>query len=156
MHKTPEITRLIHENFSTVLYFAFGQPVIGAVIKAKFVGECKYLNKTVYERSEILADRALLEMATQMRVLDDAEGLSESFKQFGTFAFGEVIQSDGTKTPLYFRDMTNKVMHASSFKWDVSAPNDPKIICLPHDEGRWKEAHVDIIALMSLMAQLMY
>ncbi len=34
MHKTPEITRLIHENFWIVISFAFAQPVVAKVIKA--------------------------------------------------------------------------------------------------------------------------
>lgn len=156
MHKTPEITRLIHDNFWIVLSFSFGQPVVSAVIRDRFHGEWKYLNKTVHERAEVRADRALLEMATQLRVLDDVEGLNESLKNSGIGALGEVTQSDSTKTPLYLRDMTNKIMHASFFKWDLSAPDDPKVVCLPHDGGRWKEARIDIIALMILMGALMH
>jgi hypothetical protein len=52
--------------------------------------------------------------------------------------------------------MTNKIMHAAFFKWDLSAPHDPKVVCLPHEDGRWKEARIDIIALMTLMGVLMY
>ena len=97
MHKTPEITRLIHDNFWIVLSFAFGQPAVGNVIDKEFKGEWKYLHKSVYERAEIRADRALLEMATQLRVLDDAEDLNEFFKQRSDRRFGEVIQPDGTR-----------------------------------------------------------
>ena len=69
MHKTPEITRLIHENFLTVLFFAFGRPVVSKVIDDRFLGEWKFLNKTVHQLGEVQADRALLAMATQLRVL---------------------------------------------------------------------------------------
>jgi hypothetical protein len=138
MHKTPEITRLIHENFWVVLSFAFGRPALSKVIEERFHGDWKYLNKTVYERAEIRADRALLEMATQLRVLDDAENLSAYGWGVEPGVLGEVIQADGARTPLYVRDLTNKVMHAAYFKWDLSKPNDPKVNCLPHDPTRWK------------------
>jgi len=124
MHKTPEITRLIHrwllesahENLWIVISFAFGQPAIAKFVDARFKGEWKYLNKTIYERAEIRADRALLEMATQLRVLDDAEQLNSHFTQ----TMGVVIQGDGSKTDLHFRDLTNKIMHAEKFEWELS------------------------------------
>ncbi|HWA69150.1 MAG TPA: hypothetical protein VG821_04870 [Rhizomicrobium sp.] len=156
MHKTPEITRLIHENFWTILAFAFGRPIVAKVIADRFKGEWKYLNKTVYERAEVLADRALLEMATQMRILDDAEKLSDRYKVLGSPALGEVLQADGNKTPLYFRDMTNKVIHAAVFQWELSNSHDPKVICLPHDGERWKSARLDIVPLMSVIGSLIH
>ena len=157
MHKTPEITRLIHENLWTILSFAFGQPVIAKLIDVRFKGEWKYLNKTIFERAEVRADRALLEMSTQIRVLDDQEGISDHLRQTqNDLVLGEVTQSDGTKTPLYLRDMTNKVMHAALFRWDLSAQEHPKIICLPKDGDRWKEATIDVIPLMSFIGQLMH
>jgi hypothetical protein len=39
MHKTPEITRLIHENLWIVISFAFGQPAIAKFVDARFKGE---------------------------------------------------------------------------------------------------------------------
>ena len=83
MHKTPEITRLIHENFWIVTSFAFSRPVITKIVDQNFKGEWKYLNKSIHEMSEVRADRALLEMATQLRVLDDAQNLSDYFKKTG-------------------------------------------------------------------------
>jgi hypothetical protein len=140
MHKTPEITRLINENFWTILAFAFGRPAVVKIIRDRFSGGWKYLNKTVNELAEIQADRALLEMATQLRVLDDAEGLSKYYKETGDdLTLGEVTQSDNKKEPLYFRDMTNKIMHAASFRWELLMEGGPIIICLPHDDARWKK-----------------
>lgn len=156
MHKTPEITRLIHDNFWIVLSFAFARPVISKVVDREFLGEWKYLNKTIHERGEIRADRALLEMATQLRVLDDSEGLNEAFKRQSGNPLGEVIQSDGTTTELHFRDMTNKVMHAAEFRWDLSSPDRPAVICIPHDQERWKEARLEIVSLMSYIGLLMH
>ena len=98
MHKTPEITRLIHENLWLIISFAFGRSAITDFVDKRFLGEWKYLNKTIYERAEIRADRALLEMATQIRALDDAEKLNNYFLQTKRSPLGVVTQSDGTKT----------------------------------------------------------
>jgi len=127
MLKTPEITRRIHDNLSIVLSFAFGQPAIIKFIEQEFKGEWKYLNKCVHELSERRADRALLEMATQLRVLDDAEDLNDYYKQERASPLGHVAQADGTTTELHFRDMTNKLMHASGYEWRLGG-DEPKII----------------------------
>jgi hypothetical protein len=152
MHKTPEITRLIHENLWIVISFAFGQPAIAKFVDARFKGEWKYLNKTVYERAEIRADRALLEMATQLRVLDDAEQLNSHFTQ----TMGVVIQGDGSKTELHFRDLTNKIMHAEKFEWELSDPDNPKVLCHSNDPARWKSAEINLTTLMALIGMLMH
>ena len=154
MHKIPEITRLIHDNFWIILSFAFGQPAVGKVIDQKFCGEWKYLNKTVYEYAEVRADRALLEMATQLRVLDDAEKLNDYYKQTGRSPLGEVVQGDGNRTELHFRDMTNKVMHGIGYKWQLG--DDPKILVISNQPDRWHHAEISIVALMGLIGGLMY
>jgi hypothetical protein len=156
MHKTPEITRLIHDNFWIVISFAFARPVVGKVIEQRFKGEWKYLHRTVYELSEIRADRALLEMATQLRVLDDQNGLSDGFKETGMWPLGTVTQTDGATTDLHFRDMTNKIIHARSFEWNLSEPEQPVVICRSHNETRWTRAEISLVKLMGLIGSLMY
>lgn len=156
MHKTPEITRLIHENLWLIISFAFGRPAITDFVDKRFLGEWKYLNKTIYERAEIRADRALLEMATQLRALDDAEKLNNYFLQTKRSPLGVVTQSDGTKTDLNFRDLTNKIMHAERFEWELSDRENPKIICHSSNELRWKSAEIEISALMALIGGLMH
>ena len=155
MHKTPEITRLIHDNFWVVLAFAFGQPAIARVIDAKFRGEWKYLNKTVHERAEIRADRALLEMATQLRVLDDEQKFSDCFKQVKSAPLGEVVQADGTRTDMDFRDMMNKVMHGSAYEWKLGN-DEPTIVIHSDQSDRWKTAELRIRNLMMYIGGLMH
>ena len=155
MHKTPEITRLIHDNLWVVLSFAFGQPAIGRVIDEKFSGEWKYLNKTVYERAEMRADRALLEMATQLRVLDDEQRMSDYFKQTKPTPLGVVVQANGTRTDLHFRDMTNKVLHGTSYEWRLGT-DDPVIVIHSDKPERWQTAELNIPALMRYLGMLMH
>jgi hypothetical protein len=154
--KTLELTRLIHENLWIVISFAFGQPAIEKFTHARLGGGSKYLNKTIHELAEIRADRALLEMATQLRVLDDAEQLSSDLKQDRYPPMGVVIQKDEGRADLHFRDLTNKIMHAEKFEWQLSDPDNPKIICHSKEVERWKSAEIDLRRLMALIGQLMH
>lgn len=155
MHKTPEIARLIHENLWTVLSFAYGQPQIGKVLSDHFKGEWRYLRETVYQLAEIKADRALLEMATQLRVLDDAEELTARFRELDRPALGKVIQANGTETELHFRDMTNKVMHGVHFNWHLDV-DEPYVLITSKDPDRWQSAKLDLVSLMLYVGDLVY
>jgi hypothetical protein len=154
MHNPYELVRNAQENFGTVLMFAFGRPAVGLVINEQFKGEWKPLNKLVYEVSERRADRALLEMAVQLRALDDLNDLNGGYQQQKMPPLGIVVQCDGSTTDLYFRDMTNKLMHAGGFSWELADLKDPTVVCLSKDGTRWKEAHIKLVTLMMYMGGL--
>ncbi len=154
MHKTPELSRLIHENAWVVFSFAFGQPVIAKVVGEKFQGEWKYLNKTIYELAKLRTDRALLEMAVQLRALDDEEGINEYLKATKSEPLGTVTQDDGSVTDMHFRDLTNKIMHCASYEWCLSKPGEPTVICHSRDPSRWQKAEINLLALMALIGVL--
>lgn len=156
MHNPYELTRNAQENFGTVLMFAFGQPAVLRVINDKFKGEWKFLNKLVSEVSERRADRALLEMAVQLRALDDLNDLNASYQQQKMPPLGKVVQGDNSETDLYFRDMTNKIMHAAGFSWELADLEVPQIVCLSNDGTRWKEAHISLVTLMMYLGGLMF
>jgi hypothetical protein len=103
LHKTPEITRLIHENFSILISFAFSRKTLSAIVQDKFKGEWKYLEKGLVQYAEARADRALLEMGTQLRILDDKEGLNDFYRARGDPSLGTVTQAGGDLTDLHFR-----------------------------------------------------
>jgi hypothetical protein len=151
MDKPPELSRLIHENFWTVLAFAFGRPAVLRFIDQKFKGEWKYLHKSISE-GEKRVDRALREMATQLRALDDAEGLNDYYKQEGAPPLGHVVQADGTQTELHFRDMTNKLMHGSAYEW--IGGDEPKIIVRSNQPERWRTGEISVWALMARIGGL--
>ncbi|MEO4043435.1 hypothetical protein AAFN47_17710 [Hoeflea sp. CAU 1731] len=156
MHTGVEVTRLIHENMLVVVEHAFAQPKIRDLLDATFEGEWKYLRSTLYEVAEVRADRALLEMAAQMRILDDKENIGDIFRRYGAEPLGTVEQTDGTKTDLHYRDMTNKILHAKGFEWDWSDRDNPGVICHSLDESRWVTAEIKFIPLMGLIGDLMY
>lgn len=150
MHKTAEITRLIHENLSIVLTFAYSRPAIGGALQRRFRGEWKYLHMTIYEIGEKRADRALLEMATQLRVIDDTEDLGSHYPH----PFGKVVQGDGSETPLYFRDMTNKVIHGAEFQWQLRSADDPYVVITSARPERWQRAQLEMESLMAFIGLL--
>jgi hypothetical protein len=155
MNKASEITKLIHDNFWTVLSFAFGQPAIRKVINEKYAGEWKYLHKSVFQNAEIRADRALLELATQLRVLDDADGLNGIIQQEDRAPFGIVVQADGSQTEMHFQDLTKKIIQGRQFEWRLCDPTHPKIIVVSNEPERWRHAEISIVALMRLIGGLM-
>jgi hypothetical protein len=156
MHNPHELASNIQRNFSIILMYAFGRDAIGAVINDKFEGEWKFLHKAVYEISERRADRALLEMAVQLSALDDLNDLNSLYQQQNMKPLGAVVQSDGSTTDLYFRDMTNKVMHSNGFSWELAEAKNPKIVCLSNDGARWKLAHIYLVRLMGYLGTLMF
>jgi hypothetical protein len=145
------LTKLIHENFSLIMTFAFSRPTLIKWVNTHFEGEWKYLGIACFEMSEERANRAVLEFATQVRLLDNSDPLPEYF----TAEFGKVVQKDGTEEKLYFRDMTNKILHSSAIVWDFSNEDDPIIICIPHDPERWVRADIKISRIAFYCGTLM-
>jgi hypothetical protein len=72
------LTKLIHENFSVIMTYAFSMPKLFKWVN-RFEGEWKYLHKACFEISEQRANIALLEFATQLRLLDNYYPLPEYF-----------------------------------------------------------------------------
>jgi hypothetical protein len=142
-----QLTRLIHENFSIIMAYAFSTPVLSRWVSKRFTGEWKYLHKALFEMPVTRANLALLELATQLRLLDDHENLSEDYKQYESRPLGKVVKQDGTEEPLYFRDMTNKVVHSSTIEWKLSDPDDPIVVCHSSDPPRWLRAEIQLSRL---------
>lgn len=154
MHKAPiETTRHIHENLWIVLSYALARPVAEGVMLERFCGEFKFLRMSIYDHAERRADRALLEMAVQIRVLDDkhkfTQGPSDS-------RLGTLHLRNGTSKDLSYREMTNKVIHGSYFEWQLHGPDGPKIIVSPHPAERWVSADIEVYALMAVVGQMAF
>jgi hypothetical protein len=65
------LTRLVHENLSIVMCYAYSQKPLAEMIESKFKGEWKYLNKALFEISAERAEKACLELALFLRMVDD-------------------------------------------------------------------------------------
>jgi hypothetical protein len=121
----------------------------------KFIGEWKYFDKMYIEMARSRADRAVLELAVHLRVLDDIEKLDVILRQSSNPDFGILHKTDGSSPVLRFRDVMNKILHSSSFEWNFSKPNDPILICHPTDGDRWLKAEINVVSLGAFCGELM-
>jgi hypothetical protein len=119
-----------------------------------FSGKWKFLRKTVYEIGSENAIRACIELAAFLRLLDDAENISGFLKlnpdrNRGVTDLGRVFRQDGSEAPLYFRQMTNKIVHTK----DLHLPEWPKLICVSDEPKRWTKAEIEIQSLAALVGR---
>jgi hypothetical protein len=154
-HRQP-ITALIQENFSIVITFVFSRGALLNWLNTKFIGEWKYLTMACYELPETRANRALLELATQLRLLDNEQQLSAYLKEVNSSPFGKVFKQEGVEEDLFLRDLTNKIVHALRIEWDASDPEDAKIICHADDQERWLRAEISLPRLAAFCGGLMF
>lgn len=78
MGKYPiRLTRLVHENLSIIMSFAYSRGPLIELIQKNFVGEWKYLGKAIFEIGEEKANRAITELALLLRILDDEEKITD-------------------------------------------------------------------------------
>jgi hypothetical protein len=149
------LTHIIHENLSVIMTFSFSRPYLESFRENKFEGEWKYLDRALFTVSEQRAEKACLEIATFIRLLDDDENVADYLRKTGSHSFGRVIKKDQPDEPLYLRDLTNKIIHAHHLEWDFSNPDDPKLICISRHPERWLKAEVDVVSLAAFCGELM-
>jgi hypothetical protein len=159
---THKLTRLVHENLSIVMCFAYSQKPLADLIEASFGGEHKYLNKALFEISEERANKACLELAIFLRMLDDEQKSSAyDARTKNVTDCGRLIKKDDTVEALTFREVTNKVIHSSRLEWkllEFSNPEPgsrPSLICHTGDEEKWVRAEVDLAALAFVCGRFM-
>jgi hypothetical protein len=94
-----------------------------------------------------ILDPRSVELATQLRLLDNHESVSDYLKHMKYPPLGKIIKPDEVEEPLYFRDMTNKIMHSSAIEWNLSDADNPIIICHSPDRARWVRAEIELSRL---------
>lgn len=150
------LTRLVHENLSVIMRYAYSQAPLAKMVETKFEGEWKYLNKDLFELSAERAEKACLELALFLRTLDEDEGISAYHAATRNIPnCGKLIMKDGTEKPLPFREFANKVIHASRFEWEVFGESEPRLICHTRDKEKWLRADIDLVTLSSVCGGLM-
>ena len=104
--------------------------------------------------SEQRAEKACLELAIFIRLLDEDESVADYFRKVGGHSFGRIMKQDGHEEPLYLRDLTNKIIHAHHLEWDFTVSDDPSIICISRQPERWLKAEIAVVALAAFCGQL--
>ena len=151
---TLPVAKLVRENMSVLMTFAFSHEPLRQLIETGFLGEWKHLQETVFGMSALRAEKACLGLAIFLRYLDDEEGLSKYVDERTNFKFGTLVLRDGKEEELKLRDVANKIIHAAAFQWDLSNPQRPLLICVSRDEDRWVRAQVDIVSLAAVCGNL--
>jgi len=147
---------LVHENLSIVMCFAYSRKPLSEMLEGKFEGEWKYLNKALFDVSAERAQKACLELALFLRMLDDEEKISAYHAATDNVPnCGRLIMKDGSEKVLTFREVANKVIHSSRLQWEVLKSPDPVLICHTRDKEHWLRAEVDIVAVAAVCGQLM-
>lgn len=150
------LTALLHENLSIVMCFAYSRKPLNAMVDRFFFGDWKYLRKALFDISDQMVERACLELALVLRILDDEWRVSEIEGRGGiSHDCGTLILKDGREEALPFREVANKVIHASGLGWDFEKTPDPLLICHSRDKERWLRAEVDIVRLAAVCGMFM-
>jgi len=121
----------------------------------KFAGEWEYLRKALFEIAEQKAEKACLELALFLRLVDDEQDISGYYKQTGGRNFGRLFLKNGQVDDLQLRDMCNKIIHAKGLSWAFSDEGEPMLICHSQDQEKWVRAEVDLFALSGFCGELM-
>jgi hypothetical protein len=148
------LTRLVHENLSILMCFAYSRKPLADLLTEKFSGEWKYLRKALLDVSEERAEKACLELALFLRMIDDEEEISEYLKKIKIVPnCGGLIMKTGSPQILTFREVTNKIIHSSRLEWNF-ANSHPTLICHSSNE-KWVQAKVDLAGFASVCGNLM-
>lgn len=148
------VVRLVRENVSVLMTYAFSLGPIQELVNRTFEGEWKQFQETVFSLAEQRAEKACLELAIFLRYLDDAEGLSKYYQTTTNVSFGKLEFQDGNEEDLKLREVANKIIHAVGFEWDIMQPMKPKLICISRNSEKWKRACVDVVALSAVCGSL--
>lgn len=150
------LTRLVHENISIIMGYAYSQVPLAQMMDRRFAGEWKYLNKALFELSAARAEKACFELALFLRMVDDEEGISGYHTATQNVPnCGKIVMKDKSERPLPFREVSNKIIHSARLEWDFRSGPDPKVICHTREEEKWLHAEVDIVAVARVCGQLM-
>lgn len=149
------LSRLVRENISILMAFAFSQPALQAMVTKTFQGQWKYLNETLFDFSAERAEKACIELALFLRMLDDEEDLSKSVKEAGHRGFGTLLLPNQETKRLSLRDVSNKIIHANRLTWSFSTPDRPTLVCEAQQKQEWTRAEIDIVAVAGVCGHLM-
>ena len=95
-----------------------------------------------------------------IRLLDEDEKITDYMKQVSPArSFGTIYRPDGTTDLLPLRELANKIIHAGRLEWDLSDPNNLKLVCHATEDQqarhRWRRADAEIVALAAFCGGLM-
>ncbi len=149
-------TRIIQDNFLTIMNFAFSHGVLKGLLETQFKGEWEILNRVLFTDGEQRASQAFIVLAVYLRKLDDIEGLS----MWENNSYGTLTLHNERTDDLTLREVANKIIHSASREWSFSQKDKPIFRCVPHktdhQKNAWKSADIDVVALAGFCGRLSY
>jgi len=138
--------------------YAYSQiPLINAIDR-KVTGNMRFLEKSLFEISSERAVKAVIELAMYLRMLDEDSKITEYFKETNNqIQCGTLYKKkDNSTEVIFFRDFTNKVIHAERIEWKFDTNIDPMFICYAYETSRenWSRAEIDIFAVALMCGQI--
>lgn len=138
---TLPITKLIKDNLSLIMMFAYSQEPLREFRRTLFAGDWPYVDEILFTLSEQTATRALLELALLFRTLDDQEDIDDGSLNA---VFGTLFLKDGGNTPLHMRDVANKIIHAQKHEWIFTDSHGPILRAIADRAAKEKWTHADV------------
>lgn len=148
------LSRLVHENLSILMCFAYSQKPLDEMVRTTFEGEWKYLNKAIFEISAARAEKACFELALFLRMLDDEEDISGYFARPTVLNCGRLVRKNGKEEVLTVREISNKIIHTARLEWSFPDSGSPVLISHGRDEEKWQRAEIDLVVLASVCGRL--
>jgi hypothetical protein len=137
-----DVMAVIHEDVGIVMTYAFSRKALED-FRSRHHGEWEGLDHAIFELPEKRATRACIELAIMLRALDEAQNIRGLEGDFGN-----LYDKKGKPNPLPFREVFNKIIHATSIKWDFSRADVPVIVCEASqrevDGHNWTKAEIRI------------
>ena len=127
------ITKVIKDNLSLVMMFAYSQTPLREFRQAQFMGGWPYIDEVLFTTPEQIATRAMIELVLLFRTLDDHEDIDDG--SLGD-TFGHLYLKDGKVVPLSIREVANKTIHAKTIEWIFDDPKKPILKTTAHDNAR--------------------
>ncbi|TNE73672.1 hypothetical protein EP331_03960 [bacterium] len=152
------LVNLIHKNLSTVLQFVYSRNEFIELRQVNIVGNWPQLDEVLFNEPEKKANRAIVELALHLRILDDDQKLNDYINKTNSgIIFGTVIKKTRETEKLTLRDVSNKIIHCKKFDWDLTNQKDSKIICYSDnndEKSNWVRADINITALAAFCGML--
>lgn len=165
------LPRLVHENLSIIMTYAYSLKPLTEMMSKEFLGEWVYLEKTLYALSAERAEKACVELALFLRMVDDEENLTLYLRNAPNVRdCGRLFLESGVEEPLTFREAANKILHARKLEWKMiilehgnalKVADAPVLQCHPRDhpshispERRWRMAEIDLLKLARFCATI--
>jgi hypothetical protein len=148
-----DVERLIEKHIATIMAFVCSRKRLSAIVTSDHVSDWSYLQGAFFEAAERQAERALLELGLYVRIADDSgDRFLSKYQRSEGIEFGKLIKRDGSCHPLYFREVPNKIIHASDYRWESLVENgQPTVTCLAGNQQDarydWAEASIDLVSL---------